>query len=526
MPDEVCTTAPGKPASATAVRACSTPTGWLVENSSSRPPVNSTPRSRPRTTIPPIATSATAAVTPIQTPIRFIRNGPLSVSQVRSRPAPPSPDRRTVANGPAHRPVGEDAGDDQRREHRGHHADRQRHPEALDRAGGEEEQQPGREQGRHVGVEDRRPRLAVARVERRREPLAPPRGVLLPGALEDQHVGVDGQPDREHEAGQPGQRQRRAQPDQQAVGDQRVGRERDRRHQAHQPVDHHDEQPGQGDADDGGLDGRVDRGVAEGGADGALLDDLDGHRQGAALDQDREVVGAALGELAGDLGGGPGAGAELGLDGGGGDHLAVEQDRDALAAGGVAAGAVDELPPLRRARAVEGHRRRPTTRRRPGAARRGVAARRCRRGPGGPIRIGWPASSRHLRRAGGRLALLRRGTAHDVEAELCGPADHLGRLARVLHAGQLDDDPLLAGAGEGRLGDPERVDAAAQHLEGPVGRRAVRLHPRAVAGLQDDLRAALEIEPEPRGQGQRGQQGQADDGEGGDGAPERRAGRC
>ena len=41
--------------------------------------------------------------------------------------------------------------------------------------------------------------------------------------------------------------------------------------------------------------------------------------------------------------------------------------------------------------------------------------------------------------------------------------------------GQLDDDAALAGAGEARLGDAERVDPTAQHLERAVGRLAVGL---------------------------------------------------
>ena len=82
----------------------------------------------------------------------------------------------------------------------------------------------------------------------------------------------------------------------------------------------------------------------------------------------------------------------------------------------------------------------------------------------------------------------------------------------------------LAGAGQGRLGDPERVDPAAEHLEGPVGGRAVGGDPLAVLGLQDDLGAALEVEPEAGGEGQGGEQGEPDHHEGRGGAPQRRAG--
>ena len=63
-----------------------------------------------------------------------------------------------------------------------------------------------------------------------------------------------------------------------------------------------------------------------------------------------------------------------------------------------------------------------------------VGSRRCRRG-----------------RVSGRGR--RRRPDDGVEAELRGAADDVGRLARVLQARQLDDDPAVAGPGEGRLGD-------------------------------------------------------------------------
>ncbi len=130
----------------------------------------------------------------------------------------------------------------------------------------------------------------------------------------------------------------------------------------------------------------------------------------------------------------------------------------------------------------------------------------------------------HRRGAGGRGGAGLRRPADHVEPELGGPADHPGRLPGVLHAGQLDDDPTLAGAGQRGLGDAQGVDAAAEHLERAVGGLAVGLDPGAVLGLQDDLGAALEVEAEPGRQGQCGEQGQPDDDEGRDGAPERGAG--
>jgi hypothetical protein len=63
-PSVSCTTAVGKPASSTADRASDTETSWLVANSTTRPPVNSTPKLKPRTSMPSTASTSTAAVMP------------------------------------------------------------------------------------------------------------------------------------------------------------------------------------------------------------------------------------------------------------------------------------------------------------------------------------------------------------------------------------------------------------------------------------------------------------------------------
>ncbi len=72
---------------------------------------------------------------------------------------------------------------------------------------------PAAMQRRDVGVEDRRPGLVVAGVERSAEPFTAPSGVLLSSTFEHQDVRVDRQADREHEAGEAGQGERRAEPD-------------------------------------------------------------------------------------------------------------------------------------------------------------------------------------------------------------------------------------------------------------------------------------------------------------------------
>ena len=86
-----------------------------------------------------------------------------------------------------------------------------------------------------------------------------------------------------------------------------------------------------------------------------------------------------------------------------------------------------------------------------------------------------------------------------VDGQLGGLADPLLGLLRLLvagDAGQLDEDPVLALADQRGLGDTEGVDAAAEHLERLVdvlraGRRLL-----GALGLEDELRAAAEVEAE------------------------------
>jgi len=94
-----------------------------------------------------------------------------------------------------------------------------------------------------------------------------------------------------------------------------------------------------------------------------------------------------------------------------------------------------------------------------------------------------------------------------VEGQLRRAADGVGGLARVLHARQLDDDPGVARAREGRLRDAERVDALAQHLDHAVGRLGVGADGAGVARLQDDLGAAPQVEAEPHRAGERHERG-------------------
>ena len=80
--------------------------------------------------------------------------------------------------------------------------------------------------------------------------------------------------------------------------------------------------------------------------------------------------------------------------------------------------------------------------------------------------------------------------------QLRGPPDDLLGLGRVLDVGQLDEDPVLADPGERRLGDTERVDAAAEDLDRAVDGLGVGLDVAGVLGLQHDLGAAAQVQAE------------------------------
>ena len=98
---------------------------------------------------------------------------------------------------------------DDRREQRREDAEHQRDGEALDRAGAEREQHDAGDQRRDVRVGDRRERLVEAGVDRRLRRIAVAQ--LFADALVDQHVRVGRHADREHDARDARQRQRRLQ---------------------------------------------------------------------------------------------------------------------------------------------------------------------------------------------------------------------------------------------------------------------------------------------------------------------------
>src|SRR6266481_5407699 len=129
------------------------------------------------------------------------------------RPLPPHPGRH------------DQAGKRERGENRGDDADAERHGEAAHRPGADIEQHGGCDESRDVGIQDGRERALEPGIDRRDRVAAAAQ--LLADALIDQHVGVDCDADRQHDAGNAGQGQRRVQQRQQAEDHGDVDGDRD-----------------------------------------------------------------------------------------------------------------------------------------------------------------------------------------------------------------------------------------------------------------------------------------------------------
>src|SRR5882757_6072123 len=235
-------------------------------------------------------------------------------------------DRYALRADPAH-PIGDDqAGHRERREQRRDDADAERHREAAHRPGADEEQHGGRDEGGDVGVENGGERTAESGVDRRDGAAAAAH--LLADALVDQHVGIDRDAHREHDAGDAGQRQGRVEQRQDAEDHADIDRHRDIGEQAEQPVGHQHENDDQDRAHDRCVFALVDRVLPETGTDDALLDRGELGRQGAGPQQDREIIGGLHGEVTGNL---PGAAEDGFADDRRGDYLVVEHDGEGTA---------------------------------------------------------------------------------------------------------------------------------------------------------------------------------------------------
>src|SRR5690606_28039611 len=93
--------------------------------------------------------------------------------------------------------VEDEPGNHERTEHRRDDTGHERYGEALDGADTERVEDHTDEERGDVGVEDRAERFRVAGVDGRLE--RTPGSLLLSDTLENEHVGVDGHTDRQHD---------------------------------------------------------------------------------------------------------------------------------------------------------------------------------------------------------------------------------------------------------------------------------------------------------------------------------------
>src|SRR5690348_12906627 len=193
------------------------------------PPVNSTPRCKPRVRRKNTAsTNVTAEITLNTSAWRmkgislWMRKNSMCLSYISSSSVVLSfamSGRACCAFLPAHvadrQPLqtlarAEHQIDDRARhrhgaEHGSHDAEHVHHREAAYRPGAEQEQRNAREHAGQVRIENGGPGSLVAGTDRRLRRSALPQ--LFPDALVDQHVGVDGHPERERDSGDTRQRQ-------------------------------------------------------------------------------------------------------------------------------------------------------------------------------------------------------------------------------------------------------------------------------------------------------------------------------
>ena len=220
---------------------------------------------------------------------------------------------------------------DERRLEDEHHGDvaddaqGQRHTEALDGGGGEEEQAQRRDHGHEVGVDGGEDGVLHAGNGGRLHGAA--HADLLAEALHREDGGVGSHTDGQHDAGDARQRQT----EQVEGGKGRQDAEVEHGEHGHgrggddtealveeQQVQHDDRK-----ADQRHHDAGDERVLAEGGADDLGLGVLEGHRQRAGLQDGLQRLGVFQRVLAGD---GHLAVGDFGLHGRGGLHLAVQDD--------------------------------------------------------------------------------------------------------------------------------------------------------------------------------------------------------
>src|SRR5690606_5247684 len=195
---KVCTCAPSKPASSSRERTASTSAGFSKRSSTEVPPVKSSAKLKPCTTIAPSAPSIRMIDSAVDTKRRRMKSNLLSWGNTLNCMAMVPSD----GHGLQLAPVAVDQGGDAARHrdrgvHRGHDARDHRDREALDRPGAEREQRHAGEDRGQVGVGDRAGGLVVARGNGRLRRY--PRAQFLAYALVDQHVRIHRHAHRERD---------------------------------------------------------------------------------------------------------------------------------------------------------------------------------------------------------------------------------------------------------------------------------------------------------------------------------------
>ncbi len=319
-----------------------------------------------------------------------------------------------------------------------------------------------------MGVDDGAEGTGEAGVDRRAHGLA--QAELLANALEDQDVRVHGHADREHDAGDAGERERRAEGGHGRQQDQHVEDERDVGDEPRDPiVDDHEQHDGGG-ARHHREHALTDRVGPERGPHRALLEDPHRRRQGAGPEHDGQVARLVDRKLSGDDG--SPAGDAL-VDARRRVEVAVQDDRQPAADVLLRRLAEDARPhrvELDRDLPVAGRVR---VRRDLGAVQLGPREQRLLLDDVGNLGLGLrlPVHSPLVEDlvALGELARQRllggRPIVDELELEQRGLADERLRALRVLDPRELDEDPVLALARDRGLGHAELVDPVPDRLD-------------------------------------------------------------
>src|ERR1035437_7463220 len=399
--------------------------------------------------------------------------------------------------------VEEQVRDEDRGEDRGQEADDESDGEALDGPGAELEEEKGGHDRRHVGVDDRAPRALEAEVDGGLWRLAVVH--LLADALEDEDVRIDGHADRQDEARDAGQRERRVDVGHRAEEDERVEDERQNRVRAREPVIENHREKDANHADDRGEDAFLDGVEAERRPHGAFLENDHLGRKRARTEHEREGVCLLRGEVPLD----DAAILDLAVDVRRGLDALVEHDREAL---------VDvlarDLPELQGSLGIQKEhdgglvelvavdaRVLHVAARDGGGALEHVPDRRARAGVGVFVEaLDDLEVLGHRAAVGGSGSLHRRertaAVIHELELEEARRPYDLLDAARIAHAGDRAHDAVGALPLDDGLGDAESVDAIADRLDGLARRLVLYRDPLGV--LEGDLPFAPALVDGPR----------------------------